>query len=130
MAALLRFSLDSSQNRLVPLELEMRILRDYLDIESARFGLRLRPEVAIPDEMLGVMVPPLALQTLVENSVKYAVNASRHGAAVQVSGRVEGTVALLQVRDDGPGFASMELPSGHGLSNLEGRATASAIRQG
>ena len=121
MAALLRFSLDTSQNRLVPLELELRIVRDYLDIESARFGLRLRHEIEVPAELLGLSVPPLALQTLVENSVKYAVNARRHGADIRISGLKDGQIARLEVCDDGPGFGSLELPAGHGLANLQER---------
>ena len=42
MAAVLRFSLDAHNGRLVPVEQEMRIVRDYLEIERARFGDRLR----------------------------------------------------------------------------------------
>lgn len=124
MAALLRFSLDSSQNRLVPLELELRIVRDYLDIETARFGLRLRHEIDVPVPLLGLAVPPLALQTLVENSVKYAVNSRRHGAMIRVSAAEDGLLARLEVSDDGPGFSSMTLPAGHGLSNLQERLHA------
>lgn len=124
MAALLRFSLDSTQNRLVPLDQELRIVRDYLDIESARFGLRLRHEIEITAEFLSVLVPPLALQTLVENSVKYAVNSSRHGAALRISALRDGSLLRLEVADDGPGFSSMELPAGHGLSNLQERLYA------
>jgi sensor histidine kinase YesM len=124
MAALLRFSLDSGQNRLVPLELELRIVRDYLDIESARFGLRLRHEIAVPAEFLAALVPPLALQTLVENSLKYAVNARRHGATVRIGAQRDERLLRLVVSDDGPGFSSMELPAGHGLSNLQERLYA------
>src|SRR5205823_3935058 len=74
MAALLRFSLDSTNAGLVPLYQEMKIVRDYLEIERARFGDRLGFEVNIPAEFDRFEVPPLAIQTLVENSVKYAVS--------------------------------------------------------
>ncbi len=46
MAALLRFSLDSAQPGLVPVERELNIVRDYLEIERARFGERLRYEIS------------------------------------------------------------------------------------
>src|SRR5947209_6864436 len=70
MAALLRFSLDSKHNGLVPLEHELKIVVDYLEIEKARFGERLRFEIEVPPHLEQIGVPPLALQTLVENSVK------------------------------------------------------------
>ena len=45
MAALLRFSLDANQAGLVPLEREMKVVADYLEIERARFGDRLRYQI-------------------------------------------------------------------------------------
>ena len=53
-------------------------MRDYLEIESTRFGPRLRYEIAVPESLGQVKVPPLALQTLVENAVKH-VAAQRSG---------------------------------------------------
>ena len=124
MASLLRFSLDSGQTGLVPLERELKIVRDYLEIESARFDLRLRHQIEVPADLLSLPVPPLAIQTLVENSVKYAVSSRRQGATIWVSATREGQFALLQVSDDGPGFTDFGLPAGHGLSNLQERLDA------
>src|SRR6202171_1668292 len=62
MAALLRFSLDSARAGLVPLEREMKIVGDYLDIEKARFGPRLEFEIDVPQDLSGASVPPLAIQ--------------------------------------------------------------------
>jgi two-component system, LytTR family, sensor histidine kinase AlgZ len=121
MANLLRFSLDSAQTGLVELEREKKIVEDYLDIEKARFEERLRYEMAIPAELAFAQVPPLALQTLAENSVKYAVSARRQGATIRISARNEDGKLVLEVCDDGPGFQAMELPSGHGLNNLQER---------
>src|SRR5262249_19550049 len=45
LAALLRFSLDTSQAGLTPLATELKIVRDYLEIETARFGDRLRYDI-------------------------------------------------------------------------------------
>src|SRR5262249_8293100 len=73
LAALLRFSLDANRQRLVPLRQELKIVADYLKIEKARFGKRLRYSIEAPSELEALEVPPLSLQTLVENSVKFAV---------------------------------------------------------
>jgi sensor histidine kinase YesM len=121
MAGLLRFSLDSVQKGLVPLEHEMRIVSDYLDIEKARFEQRLCFAIDIPSRLNGVSVPPLSIQTLVENSVKYAVSPSLGGADIQIRAAIDEETVVVDVIDDGPGFSRTELPAGHGLSNLQER---------
>src|SRR5471030_2053929 len=68
LAALLRYSLDSTR-RLVPLRHEMRVVQDYLEIEKTRFGDRLRYTLDVPDEIGELEVPPMTVQTLVENSI-------------------------------------------------------------
>src|ERR1700730_10570294 len=89
MAALLRFSLDASQSGLVPLSRELKIVTDYLEIERARFGDRLRYQLEIDSNAGDAKVPPLAVQILVENSVKYAVATSRAGGDIRIAGARE-----------------------------------------
>lgn len=121
LAALLRFSLDSEVNRTVPLSRELRIVEKYLEIERVRFRERLRYTIDVPEELGDVEVPPLALQTLVENSVKYAVSPSRTGAEVRIRARLDDERACIEVEDDGPGFDEAALAAGHGLANLRER---------
>ncbi len=121
MADLLRFSLDSSRGGLVPLSREMKIVRDYLEIEKARFEGRLRYDIRIPAELDDLPFPPLSLQTLVENSIKYAVSVTRSGADIAIHARREGGRVNISVEDNGPGFDSLDLPAGHGLSSLRER---------
>jgi sensor histidine kinase YesM len=124
MAALLRFSLDSAQMGSVPLEKEMKIVVDYLEIEKTRFGARLKYEIDIPNEFLGTEVPPLTIQTLVENSLKYAVAPRREGGLIRVKGALAGDRLHIEVTDDGPGFSIENLLPGHGLDNLQSRLLA------
>lgn len=121
MAALLRFSLDSTRAGLVPLEQELRVVKDYLEIEKTRFESRLRYEIDVPEPLLGTAVPPLAIQTLVENSIKYAVAPRRQGASIQVRARQQNEALIVSVIDDGPGFDSSSLIAGHGLDHLQDR---------
>jgi sensor histidine kinase YesM len=60
----------------------------------------------------------------VENSIKYAVSASRHGGEIRVSGRRDAEHLVLDVIDDGPGFDLRALKPGHGLVNLQDRLGA------
>jgi two-component system, LytTR family, sensor histidine kinase AlgZ len=124
MAALLRFSLDSTRAGLVPLEQELRVVKDYLEIEKTRFESRLQYEIDVPESLLGIAVPPLAIQTLVENSIKYAVAPRRQGARVQVRARRQNDTLIVSVIDDGPGFDTSRLISGHGLDHLQERLAA------
>ncbi len=121
MAALLRFSLDSTRRGLVELRQELKVVQDYLDIEEARFGGRLRYSLSVPDELLPALVPPLSVQTVVENSIKYAVAVSRQGASLEISAMAGGDKMTVSVTDDGPGFTADSLIAGHGLDNLTER---------
>ncbi len=124
LAALLRFSLDAHQSRLVALGEEMRIVADYLEIERVRFGERLRYELDVPAELASIEIPAFAVQTLVENSVKYAVGARTAGAAIAVRARRSGGQLAIEVTDDGPGFAGDPWVAGHGLDGLRARLDA------
>lgn len=124
LSALLRFSLDAHQSRLVALHREIKIARDYLEIEQARFGSRLRFSIEMRDELADKQVPPLSVQTLVENSVKHAVGATRDGADIRISAVADGADVRVEVADTGPGFSASDLPAGHGLDTLRKRLTA------
>ena len=121
LASLLRFSLNSNQSGLVPLGQELKIVRDYLEIEKTRFGSRLSYEIAVPDSLKDVNVPPLALQSLVENSVKHVVSQRAQGAVIKVAGANHSGRVRLEVIDDGEGFSLDAITPEHGLGNLISR---------
>ncbi len=121
LSALLRFSLDAHQQRRVPLHREIKIARDYLEIEQARFGSRLRFTIEMSRDLADRQIPPLAVQTLVENSVKYAVAPARDGAEIRVRATADGDGVRVEVADTGPGFSTADLPAGHGLDTLRQR---------
>lgn len=121
LASLLRSALDSTATPLVPLDEELRIVRAYLDIERVRFGDRLRYAIEPAPGSGSVLVPRMALQTLVENSVKYAVSTRREGASIIVRSAAAADRLRLTVEDDGPGFDASARPEGHGLALLTAR---------
>jgi LytS/YehU family sensor histidine kinase len=121
LSALLRFSLDSHHQRLVPIEQEMNLVDDYLEIQRSRFGDRLRFSVEVDDNVRMTLLPPFAVQTLIENSVKFAVTPERHGGEVRVRARRNGSGVRIEVADQGPGFSTADIPIGHGLDNLRNR---------
>ena len=121
LATLLRLSLDSNQERLGSLERELKIVTDYLEIEHARYGERLRFRIDVPPELRSAEVPALSLQTLVENSVKYAVGSRVQGAEIRVAAFAKDGSIFVEVSDDGPGFTAEAIRPGHGLDNLQRR---------
>ncbi len=121
LASLLRFSLTSGQNSLVPLAQELKIVRDYLEIESTRFGARLRYTVQADAALGSCKVPPLALATLVENAVKHVAARRAEGATLEVEAHAAGDRLTLSVVDDGPGFSLEDVAPDHGLGNLTDR---------
>jgi sensor histidine kinase YesM len=121
LASLLRFSLNASHTSLVPLSQEIKIVRDYLEIEKTRFGSRIRYEVEVPEALGDIKVPPLALQSLVENAVKHVVSQRTQGATIQISASMDQSRIRLEVLDDGPGFSLEAITPEHGLGNLIAR---------
>ena len=125
LAALLRASLDSESAGLVTVREELRIVRDYLDIEQVRFGNRLRYRIEAEPEAEQISVPSLSIQTLAENSVKFAVGARPAGAEIVITARVREGRLRVEVSDDGPGFpAEAKVKPGHGIDLLQRRLSA------
>ena len=121
LASLMRTSLDQQALPLVPLEDELKTVRDYLAIEQVRFGDRLRYTIDVADAARTWRVPRMSVQTLVENGVKYAVSPRREGATLRIAATLAQREAVISVTDDGPGFDASALPEGHGLSLLKER---------
>jgi len=121
LASLLRFSLNANHTGLVPLSQELKVVHDYLEIERTRFGDRIRFDIVVPDSLDDVPVPPLALQSLVENVVKHVVAKRPQGASIQITGSRDTKRIQLAVLDDGPGFSLDAITPDHGLGNLIAR---------
>ncbi|HUG12399.1 MAG TPA: histidine kinase [Opitutaceae bacterium] len=120
LAALLRYALQAGQLETVPLERELAIVRDYLAVEKIRFEERLRPTFEIDERSLGLAVPPLLLQTLVENAVKYGVGGDPSGVDIVVSAAVHDGLLKLSVANTGR-LSAGGASTGLGLRNATER---------
>ena len=100
------------------------MVESYADIERVRFGDKLRCSVNVPPELQETKVPPLSVQSLVENAVKHGITPQPNGGEFQVTARAANDVVYIEVRDSGPGFDFAAIPGGHGLDKLVQRLDA------
>jgi hypothetical protein len=124
LANLLRYSLQSSQRETVPLEEELRVANDYLALEQVRYEDRLRLRIDVPPQALALPVPPMLLQTLVENAVKYGIAQRREGGEIAIVARCDGDLLRLQVTNPRAPDASIKMDAestGVGLRNAAER---------
>ena len=121
LAALLRFSLDATGRHTVPLDAEVAVVSAYLGIEQARLGDRLRYSIEVPEELETSEVPPLALHTLVQNSVKHVAAARGDATEIKIRGERHNGRLRLGVWDTGAPFSVDAVPRGHGLDSLRAR---------
>lgn len=101
LSNMLRYSLSSGQQETVLLEDELRVVEDYLALEQIRHEERLQVRWEIAPEARRQPVPPMLLQTLVENAVKYGISPRRGGGEVVVYASVEHGALHLRVTNPG-----------------------------
>ena len=122
LANLMRHALQSSQHATVPLSAELDAVRAYLAIEQSRFEDRLRVSFDIPPGTDHVQVPPMALQTLVENAVKYGVETSADGGDIRITAQRSAGMNALQIEVANTGeLRSASGSTGIGLRNARQR---------
>ena len=124
LSSFLRYTLANEPTAQVTLAQEVETLKLYLEIEKMRFEDRLRPHFRIEAETIGVRLPSLLLQPLVENAIKYAVTPSEDGADIWVTATREGSAVRIEVADSGPGGGAGLVSvhsTGVGLANIQDR---------
>jgi two-component system LytT family sensor kinase len=124
LGELLRATLEPSSEPETPLSRELEMLERYLEILRIRFQGRLETSVSSSPAIGEALVPPMILQPLVENSMKYAVSRTSGESRVDISAEREGNLLVLTVKDTGARGASDPEPApsfGIGLKNTRSR---------
>lgn len=84
LSNILRSSMQVEKLETVPLQKELNIVKDYLALEQMRFEERLKVTMQIDDETLNQPVPPMMLQTLVENAIKHGISKHINGGHIKI----------------------------------------------
>jgi len=118
---LLRMALERHENE-ITLQSELEFVGKYLEIEQTRFHDRLKVHMDVPTDLLGIYVPSLALQPLVENAIKHGISVDSAAGQLEIAAQRNNGRVSLRVRDNGPGPApGSRLRFGVGLNNVQSR---------
>ena len=101
LSNILRNSLTFEKKGLTKFDDEMKIVRDYLGLESIRFEERLKTEIDIHPDSNSFLVPPFMIQTLVENGIKHGISKLTQGGIIQVKTLADKNRLKIQIRNSG-----------------------------
>jgi len=120
LSNILRSSMQVDKSETVTLEKELFIVKDYLALENMRFEDRLKIEYDVDEETLDRQVPPMMLQTLVENAIKHGISKQINGGVVRVISAYRNDYHELSVQNTGQLNGARNL-EGFGLSSTTDR---------
>ncbi|CAN5557907.1 histidine kinase [soil metagenome] len=122
LSHILRNSLIMDKQRLIKFNDELKTVKDYLDLEIMRFEERLQTEWQIHPESENFHIPPLMIQTLVENGIKHGISELVQGGVIKISTEIKNSCLYIRIRNSGQyinGVSKVE--SGYGIENTKER---------
>lgn len=120
LSHLLRSSMLAEKMETTPLSKELTIVKNYLALEHIRFEDRLQVEYDIDEDTLNQPVPPMMLQTLVENAIKHGISKKMEGGIIRIISDFKDNHHELVVKNSGHLNGDFN-PDGFGLYSTESR---------
>ncbi len=121
LSNLLRNTLLIGRKKFIPLEEEMNVIKDYLQLEGIRYEERLNVAYNIEPEALQCQIPPLMLQTIVENGIKHGISKLTKGGTLRVVAKLQDDHLNLRVENSGVYDATATSDTSIGLNNTRKR---------
>lgn len=133
-----------SRNNIVSLADELEHTRKYIDIQQFRYGDRLSVSFQVSQDVVGIEVPKLILQPVVENAVKYCVeNDTTSQLTIRISVVSDAEKIKLLIEDNGQTLSDEDIEqqnkrietanssvTGSGLINLHLRLKLAGHKEG
>ena len=110
LAKLFRTSISEGSD-LVPLRTEIGNINSYLTIQKVRYMDKLTYKINVPMDLLGMKLPKLILQPIVENSIYHGIKMSPTGGEIIISAQPRGDLLILTVTDNGVGMSKEKMDS-------------------
>ena len=101
LSDLLRFSIQFDQYEKVSLEKELQVVEDYLNLEAIQLEERLKYRLNIDAQCKETMIPPMIIQTLVENAIKHSINDLPNGGEIIVESKQNHEFVNIYVKNTG-----------------------------
>ncbi|WP_411832880.1 sensor histidine kinase [Pseudoxanthomonas mexicana] len=113
LSSTLRHALEHNAQEWVPLADELQVVEDYLAIEQIHYEQRLRVRREWDDAVRTALIPPMALQLLVENAIKHGIAVTPGGGELTL--RIALEARTLRVEVGNPGRIGRGESAGHGV---------------
>lgn len=120
LSRILRSSLISDKLQLTRFQDEMKTVKDYLDLETVRYEERLQTSFSVDPEAHHFNIPPLMLQTLVENGIKHGIATLTKGGNLSIRAKVDDNRLHISIRNSGQ-YVNGKPVKGLGLENTRQR---------
>lgn len=122
LSTILRSSLVMNKNKLTNFNEELEAVKDYLDLESIRFEERLTTNFDIDSGSEDYRVPPLMIQTLIENGIKHGIAHLKEGGTIKLSTKIIDSKLHIYIRNNGQFKNGISKANkGFGLENTKRR---------
>jgi len=122
LSNLMRYTLKIERTETVSLAEELRTIQDYLDLEKIRFEERLTYKINSTPDADRVEIPPMMVQTLVENGIKHGISKITAGGEVEVDAKVIDSNLIIEIRNTGKfDEEALKNSRGFGVSNTKHR---------
>lgn len=130
LSELMRIALDGERKPEIPLREELHFIDRYLEIQRMRFGARLEVGREIDPKTLGLLVPALLIQPLVENAIHHGIEPRGEGGKVHISSTLVDDMLEIVIEDDGVGLHAGKGGSGSGIGLSSIRERLAALHPG
>lgn len=116
LSSILRNTLQMGKKKLISFDEELSVVKDYLELESVRYEERLKVKISVDERSNKVMVPPLMIQTLVENAIKHGISKLPQGGELYIKSTVVNNKLHVVISNEGT-YVPESDSKGFGIKN-------------
>lgn len=117
LSNVLRNSLLMGKKKLITFGEELQLVDDYLNLEKTRFEERLKIEKNIAINVKNILVPPLMIQTLVENGIKHGTSKQPKGGTIKIDAIIKNNALVITIENTGYYDKNKQSETGFGVVN-------------
>lgn len=121
LSGIYRRILTLPDHGVITLAEELKLVREYLEIEKIRLGERLDFKISADDRLANLQIPSLIILMTAENAVAHGINLKRQGGQLYIVVHKEGSEVLIHVKDSGAGLNRAKESSGFAIDNVRQR---------